>query len=116
MESPQKCGRAIPERVEQRQRIGHQRCKTVAAGRGVGCTMAALIVAQDAERSFQVVGLRVPHMEIGGERIAEDEPGRAVRALDGAIVGGSASSGRQRDLTPGQRPGANQAEADLKRK
>ena len=53
--------------VEQRERVRNQRIEAVAAGGRVGPAMAALVVAQDAERSLQFPGLLVPHRYVGRE-------------------------------------------------
>ena len=52
----------------------------VATVRRLGQAMAALVVAQDVECVGEIGGLPIPHVQIGGERIGEDQPGCAVRA------------------------------------
>ena len=70
------------QRIEQGDRVRQQGVEAVAAGRRFGLAMAALVVAQDAERAPQFPGLLVPHAHVGRERIAEHEPGRALGAVD----------------------------------
>src|SRR5262245_2295449 len=70
-----------PEPVHQREGVVEQRREAVAAGGSVGAAVPALIVAQDAILLLELIRLLVPHRQIGGERVAEDEPGRALRPV-----------------------------------
>src|SRR5262245_51850959 len=67
-----------PERVHQRDGVVEQRGEAVAAGGRVGAAVPALIVAQHAVSLLERTRLLVPHRQIGGERVAEHEPGRAL--------------------------------------
>jgi hypothetical protein len=79
------------ERIHQRERIGDQQVEGVAASRRLGRAVPALIVAQHAERTPEFARLLLPHRQIGRERVAQDEPGRAVGpvhlVIDGDAVG-----------------------------
>ena len=84
---PDEMGAGDLERIEQGQRIGDELRVGVAARRRLGRAVAALVVAQHAERRLEVRHLEVPHGDIGGERIAEHDPGRAFRPIDLAVEG-----------------------------
>jgi hypothetical protein len=70
------------ERVHQGDHVVAQQLEGVTACGFFGLAVAALIVAQHAELAFEVGGLRVPHVQIGGERIGEDQQRRTLRAAD----------------------------------
>ena len=86
------------ERVHQANRIGNQCFEIVAAGGRIGFTVAALVVAQHAIGLRQIGRLRVPHVQVGGERIAQDEPGRALRSVDLVVDGDAVCFGLHRDV------------------
>ena len=75
------------KRSHQPERIGDQGFEAVAARRRIGGTVATLIITQDAERGFEFACLLFPGVEIGCERIAPNEPGCPLRAVDAAIDG-----------------------------
>ena len=75
------------ERIHQRERIGDQQVEGVAAGRHLGRAVPALIVAQHAERAPKFACLRLPHRQLGRERVAQDQPGRAVGSVHLIIEG-----------------------------
>src|SRR5262252_3935080 len=75
------------ERIHQRERVGDEQVEGVAAGRCVAGAVPALIVAQHAERTAELACLLIPHGQIGRERIAQDEPGRAFRTVELIIDG-----------------------------
>jgi hypothetical protein len=66
--------------VEQRPGIVGQLRDRVGAARAVGQAVAAHVVAQDAEPVGQGSHLRVPYVEIGTQRIREQEDRTARRA------------------------------------
>src|SRR5258708_27195276 len=75
------------ERSEEGERVRYQ-CRIGIAARGrIRAAVAALVIAQQAERTAKIGRLRVTHGKVGGERIAEDEPGRTRGALDLAVEG-----------------------------
>ena len=73
------------ERIHQGDDIGDESVEAIAARRRLGFAMAALVVPQDTEPVGEVGGLPVPHVQIGGERIREHEPGRPIGTADPAI-------------------------------
>jgi hypothetical protein len=70
------------ERIHQGDHIAAYQIEGVAARGCFGFAVAALIVSQHAKLVLQRVSLRVPHVQIGGERIGEDQPRRTLRAAD----------------------------------
>ena len=51
-----------------------QQFERAAAARRLGQAVAALVIAQHAEFAAQRRRLRVRHVQIGGQRIGEDQP------------------------------------------
>jgi hypothetical protein len=83
-------------RVEQAHHVIGQRVEGPRLARiDRGGAVAALVVAQDAVVGRQVRGLFVPEAEIGGVRVAQDQPWRANPAVDAAVDRGGAGNVEQ---------------------
>src|SRR3546814_20215811 len=61
------------EMVEQPDRIGGQRLDRIGAGRRVGAAVAAAVVADDAEVPLERLPLRVPHVQVGAQRVGQQK-------------------------------------------
>ena len=48
--------------------------------------MTAPVIAQNAKLPFEGLGLAIPHVQIGSERVAEDQPGLFVVAFIDTVV------------------------------
>src|SRR5215470_15553947 len=70
------------KRVHQGEHVGDQQVEGVAAAGRLAAAVPALVVAQHAERAAKLARLLVPHGQIGRERVAQDEPGRAFRTVE----------------------------------
>src|SRR5207248_3071426 len=70
------------KRIHQREHVGDEQVEGVAAAGRLAAAVPTLIVAQHAERTAQLARLLVPHGQIGRERVAQDEPGRALRTVE----------------------------------
>ena len=84
------------ERVQQRAGVVGQLRQRVGAARRVGTAVPARVVAQHAIAGGQRLHLRLPHRQIGGQRVAQRHHGGAGRAIEGVVhadaVGGDLHS------------------------
>src|ERR1051326_4300214 len=94
------------ERLQHRERVVRELVERVRALRRVRLAVAARLVAQDAESILQRADGRIPHREIGGERVAHGDDGRVRGPLE-HVVHGDAVDGdvhgevlRARSLAP----------------
>jgi len=93
------------EPVEQPDEILAQLIEIRRPRRHARAAMAALVVAQDAKPVAEPGDLIVPQGEIGHQRIAEHEPGRALGAVEPAAEAeiSQRDESFHRGLSPGDR-------------
>ncbi len=115
MDSPQKCVRSIPSASHSATTSPPSWSIVYRPGGRGGLAVAAAVVAQDAEVASQFGHLRVPHRQVGAQRVAEGQPGRVLGAVDavvqavggqvekrhGGSVAGKGSVGREHAVDPG---------------
>src|SRR5579883_893227 len=70
------------EMIEERERVGDEARHIDILGARLRPAVSARVVAQDAEAAAERRDLRVPEMEIAGERVAEGEPGPGSGAVE----------------------------------
>src|SRR5690606_21542190 len=88
------------KRAEQPQHVAAQVGERVGGGRGGRLPVATAVVAQYAEGVRQCVGLCVPHVQVGAQRVGEHQP-RAALAVD-AVVQAVGGQMQERHVPPPQ--------------
>ena len=71
--------------IGERDDVSDQLRKAVGASRYLAQAVAALVVAHDPVALAQELGLRLPHREVGAERVGEDDGRRVGRSVDDMV-------------------------------